>query len=86
MLVASSPAKPAISARAGGIRCLDTVITASRPCAARPANASCGNLEDEADLEHPEFRAHLVSCVQLRRVAAAVVRLPGLPPSRWYVA
>jgi hypothetical protein len=37
-------------------------------------------------LEHPEFRAHLVSCVQLRRVAAAVVRLPGLPPSRVYVA
>jgi len=26
-----------------------------------------------ARLEHPEFRAHLVSCVQLRRVAAAVV-------------
>ena len=37
-------------------------------------------------LEHPEFRAHLVSCVQLRRVAAAVVRLPGLPASRGYVA
>jgi hypothetical protein len=37
-------------------------------------------------VEHPEFRAHLVSCVQLRRVAAAVVRLPGLPPSRVCVA
>ena len=37
-------------------------------------------------MEHPEFRAHLVSCVQLRRVAAAVVRLPGLPASRGYVA
>jgi len=26
-----------------------------------------------SEVEHPEFRAHLVSCVQLRRVAAAVV-------------
>ncbi len=41
---------------------------------------------EEVALEHPGFRAHPVSCVQLRRAAAAVVRLPGLPPSGVYVA
>jgi len=41
-----------------------SAVALARSCACRATHRA---------VEHPEFRAHLVSCVQLRRVAAAVV-------------
>ena len=71
-----------------GRRLRDHLLDPKDPMGSRSPGGTYFQLDamKERSLEHPEFRAHPVSCVQLRRVAAAVVRLPGLPPSRVYVA